>query len=153
MPCVNTEEDWIKYGWTTCLWVKACSHGGITICKVVKVRLHIQDPVVSVRVLRLFHNNSVDCDWYIYYCGYCTICHYQTTTTWLGAVLYQLDADADWLTDWLTHCTVMCSSLMQVWKVSLVIFKRECIPVGCTPSAAVVICRRGRVCLPRGVSA
>ena len=55
----------------------------------------------TVRVLCLFHNNSVDYSWYIYCWGYCTIYRYQTTATicWLLELTY-------WLNYWCLHCTV-----------------------------------------------
>ena len=41
----------------------------LVICAIaVYVGLHICDPVISVRVLSLFHNNSGDYSWCIYCC-------------------------------------------------------------------------------------
>ena len=71
------------------------------------------DPVISIGVLCLSHNNSVSYSWCIYYWRYCTTCRYQTTaTSWELRLWLQ---EPDWL------CTVLCSSLnMCLQQVSLI---------------------------------
>ena len=46
------------------------------------------DPVISVRFLRLSHNNSMNYSWCIYCWRYCTTYQYQTTTTCRGVRLW-----------------------------------------------------------------
>ena len=65
----------------------------------------ICDLVISVGVLHLFHNNLVDCSWYIYCCEYYTTCQYQTTSTFWEC------RSTGWLNWEVSACTVLFSSL------------------------------------------
>ena len=78
--------------------------GAITLC-----RLHMCDPVISVRVLRLLHNNSIDLQLIGLLLWYCTTCHYQTTATTeaVGLLTFNSRLDSTPKTLSLTLCTVL----------------------------------------------
>ena len=80
----------------------------------------ICDLVISVGVLRLSYNNSVNYSWCIYCCEYCTTCRYQTTATCWECGSCGSNSDSI-VSVRESSCTVLCSSLnMCLLQVSLV---------------------------------
>ena len=90
--------------------------------------------MISVRVLRLSHNDLMNYSWCIYCWRYCTTCQCQTTATCRGAWLLALAPTlSNWVSEtlnsalWLLHCTVqflkyvpMASIIgRQVWEHGL----------------------------------
>ena len=86
------------------------------LCKVDTVRLHIQDPVISVRVLRLFHNNWSGYSWYVFTTETMYNLLVPNYCYWLGACAPTRTFNSRTL----STCTVLCRALnMQLRQVSL----------------------------------